>query len=73
MVIGGMSMSSISWKYSQKKNRFVVHYEWEGTLKEDGHTYHYRCMEIIKTNFSDNRIYSIEGLWTEKQFRDQFK
>ena len=56
-----------------KKNRFVVHYEWEGTLKEDGHTYHYRCMEIIKTNFSDNRIYSIEGLWTEKQFRDQFK
>ena len=56
-----------------KKNRFVVHYEWEGTLKEDGPTYHYRCMEIIKTNFSDNRIYSIEGLWTEKQFRDQFK
>ena len=56
-----------------KKNRFVVHYEWEGTLKEGGPTYHYRCMEIIKTNFSDNRIYSIEGLWTEKQFRDQFK
>ena len=56
-----------------KKNRFVVHYEWEGTLNQGGPTYHYRCMEIIKTNFSDNRIYSIEGLWTEKQFRDQFK
>ena len=56
-----------------KKNRFVVHYEWEGNLKEGGPTYHYRCMEIIRTNFSDNRIYSIEGLWTEKQFRDQFK
>ena len=56
-----------------KKNRFVVHYEWEGTLKAGGPIYHYRCMEIIKTNFSDNRIYSIEGLWTEKQFRDQFK
>ena len=55
-----------------KKNRFVVHYEWEGTLKEGGPTYHYRCMEIIKTN-SSNHIYSIEGLWTEKQFRDQFK
>ena len=27
----------------------------------------------FKTNFSNNRIYSIEGLWTEKQFRDQFR
>jgi hypothetical protein len=42
-------------------------------LKRGGPTYQYRCMEIIKTNFSDNRIYSIEGLWSEKQFRDQFK
>ena len=56
-----------------KKNQFIVYYEWEGILFENGPAYSYRSMEIIKTNMNTNRIYSIDALWTEKQFIDQFK
>ena len=56
-----------------KKNQFIVYYEWEGILFENGPSYSYRSMEIIKTNASNNRVYSIDALWTEKQFIDQFK
>ena len=56
-----------------KKNQFIVYYEWEGVLFENGPAYSYRSMEIIKTNISNNRVYSIDALWTEKQFKDQFK
>ena len=56
-----------------KKNQFIVYYEWEGVLFEKGPSYSYRSMEIIKTNNSNNRVYSIDALWTEKQFKDQFK
>ena len=55
-----------------KKNKFVVYYEWEGVLFENGPTYSYRAMEIIKVKSSNNRIKSIDALWTEKQFKDQF-
>ena len=56
-----------------KKNQFIVYYEWEGILFENGPAYSYRSMEIIKTNMSNNRVYSIDALWSEKQFKDQFK
>ena len=56
-----------------KKNQFIVYYEWEGILLENGPTYSYRSMEIIKINTSNNRVYSIDALWSEKQFKDQFK
>ena len=56
-----------------KKNQFIVYYEWEGILFENGPAYSYRSMEIIKTNISNNRVYKIDALWTEKQFKDQFK
>ena len=56
-----------------KKNQFIVYYEWEGILFENGSAYSYRSMEIIKTNTSNNRVYSIDALWSEKQFKDQFK
>ena len=56
-----------------KKNQFIVYYEWEGILFENGPAYSYRSMEIIKTNTSNNLVYSIDALWTEKQFIDQFK
>ncbi len=56
-----------------KKNQFIVYYEWEGILFENGPAYSYRSMEIIKTNTSNNRVYSIDALWSEKQFKDQFK
>lgn len=55
-----------------KKNKFVIYYEWEGALVENGPTYSYRAMEILKVKSSNNRIESIDALWTEKQFRDQF-
>ena len=56
-----------------KKNQFIVYYEWEGILFENGPAYSYRSMEIIKTNTRNNLVYSIDALWTEKQFIDQFK
>ena len=56
-----------------KKNKFIIYYEWEGVLFENGPAYAYRSMEIIKTNMNTNRVYSIDALWTEKQFIDQFK
>ena len=55
-----------------KKNKFVIYYEWEGTLVENGPAYSYRAMEILKVKSSNNRIESIDALWTEKQFKDQF-
>ena len=55
-----------------KKNKFIVYYEWEGTLVENGPAYSYRAMEILKVKSSNNRIESIDALWTEKQFKDQF-
>tara|TARA_B100000579_G_scaffold100937_1_gene80307 strand:+ start:379 stop:1062 length:684 start_codon:yes stop_codon:yes gene_type:complete len=56
-----------------KKNKYVIYYEWEGSLDKNGTPYSYRCIEIIKTNLSNNKIISIDATWTEKQFRDQFK
>ena len=56
-----------------KKNKYLIYYEWEGSLDENGPLYSFRCMEIIKTNKSNNKIISIDATWTEKQFRDQFK
>lgn len=56
-----------------KKNKFVVHYEWEGSLFEGGQIYSFKAIEIIKTSSRNNKIVSIEAVWTEKQFIDQFK
>ena len=56
-----------------KKNKFVVHYEWEGSLIEGGQIYSFKAIEIIKTSSRNNRIVSIEAVWTEKQFIDQFR
>ena len=56
-----------------KKNKFVVHYEWEGSLVEGGRNYSFKAIEIIKTSSRNNKIVSIEAVWTEKQFIDQFR
>ena len=56
-----------------KKNQIFIHYYWEGSKAENGNIYHFYSMEIIKRNKSSGLIYSIEGLWSENQFRDQFK
>ena len=56
-----------------KKNKFVVHYEWKGSLMEGGQIYSFKAIEIIKTSSRNNKIVSIEAVWTEKQFIDQFR
>ena len=55
-----------------KKDRYVVHYSWEGSLVEEGPNYSFRAIEIIKRSRKSNKIVSIEATWTEKQFIDQF-
>ena len=55
-----------------KKDRYVVHYSWEGSLVEEGPNFSFRAIEIIKTSRKNNKIVSIEATWTEKQFIDQF-
>ncbi|MEC7848850.1 MAG: hypothetical protein VX736_03970 [Candidatus Neomarinimicrobiota bacterium] len=59
--------------YFSKKNNVVLYYHWEGVLTEGGPTYHWRAMEIIKMNPKGRKIVSIDAIWSEKQFRDQFK
>ena len=56
-----------------RKNETVVHYKWEGSKVESGPTYHFSAIEIIKLNKKRNQIERIISLWSEKQFRDQFK
>ena len=40
---------------------------------ESGDTYHFSAMEILYLNKKRDLVERIEGLWSEKQFRDQFK
>ena len=56
-----------------KKNEVVVHYSWEGSKDEIGPTYHFTAIEIIELNKRKNLIERVVGLWSEKQFRDQFR
>ena len=56
-----------------RKNETVVHYKWEGSRAESGPIYHFSAIEIIKLNKKRNQIERIISLWSEKQFRDQFK
>ena len=56
-----------------RKNETVVHYKWEGSKSEIGPTYYFSAIEIIKLNKKRNQIERIISLWSEKQFRDQFK
>ena len=60
-------------KIISRRNQFVVHYEWEGSKHESGPTYHFSAIEIILLNKKRTLIEKVEGLWSEKQFRDQFK
>ena len=56
-----------------RKNETVVHYKWEGSKAETGPTYHFSAIEIIKLDKKRKHIERIISLWSEKQFRDQFK
>ena len=56
-----------------KKNKVFVHYLWEGSKYESGETYYFSAMEILYLTKKRSLVERIEGLWSEKQFRDQFK
>ena len=56
-----------------RKNEVVVHYSWEGSKGEIGPTYHFTAIEIFELNKRKNLIERVVGLWSEKQFRDQFR
>jgi hypothetical protein len=56
-----------------RKNEIVVHYNWEGSKSEIGPTFYFTAIEILELNKKKNLIERVVGLWSEKQFRDQFK
>jgi len=55
------------------KNKISVLYHWEGSKEPEGKVYHFSAMEFIYFDKKTDLITRIEGLWSEKQFRDQFK
>jgi len=60
-------------KIISRKNETVVHYRWEGSKTELGPTYYFFAIEIMELNKKRNQIEKVVSLWSEKQFRDQFK
>ena len=57
----------------KKKNTIVVYYRWEGSREENGKIYTFSAIEFYYINKKKDLIYKIVGLWSEKQFRDQFE
>ena len=56
-----------------EKEKASVYYHWEGSREEGGPVYHFYAMELIYFYKKTELIYKIETIWSEKQFRDQFK
>jgi len=55
------------------KTRAVVHYKWEGSKSPKGRTYFFSAIEILHIDKKTKYIEKLKILWSEKQFRDQFK
>jgi len=56
-----------------KKNTSMVYYRWNGIKIKNGPIYEFYRMEYIKTDRKTGLITSLEGLWSQAQFLDQFK
>jgi len=56
----------------KKKDKIAVNYRWEGSKKAKGEIFTFSAMEILYVNKKTDLIYKITGVWSEKQFRDQF-
>ena len=56
-----------------EKEKASVYYHWEGSREQGGPVYHFYAMELIYFYKKTELIYKIETIWSEKQFRDQFK
>tara|TARA_B110000444_G_C18813252_1_gene583766 strand:+ start:1012 stop:1704 length:693 start_codon:yes stop_codon:yes gene_type:complete len=58
---------------SIKKNKYIIYYEWEGSMSQKSPTYFWRTIEIIKVNPKTKKIISIDNTWSEKQLDNQFR
>jgi len=56
-----------------KKNISMVYYKWNGIKVKDGPVFEFYRMEYIKTDKKTGLIKSLDGLWSQSQFLDQFK
>jgi hypothetical protein len=56
-----------------EKEKIAVHYHWEGSREEGGPVFHFFAMEMIYIDRKTDLITKVESLWSEMQFRDQFK
>ena len=59
--------------YFSKKDKVFVHYSWEGSKEENSEVYHFTIIEILTLEKKTGLIKKIESLWSEYQFRNQFK
>ena len=55
------------------KNKAAVYYLWEGSKKENGPVYYFNAIELFYIDDETDLINRVDGLWSEKQFRDQFR
>ena len=57
----------------KEKEKAIVYYVWKGSKEEGGPVYQFYAMEAFYSDKKSNLIYQVDALWSEKQFRDQFK
>ena len=55
------------------KNKAAVYYLWEGSKKANGPIYYFNAIELLYIDHETGLINRVDGLWSEKQFRDQFR
>ena len=56
-----------------KKEKVVVHYNWEGSLKKNGKVYFFTAIELLTFDKKSELILKDETFWNELQFKSQFK
>ena len=57
----------------KEKEKAFVYYVWKGSKKEEGPIYRFYAMELIYSGKKSKLIYQVDVLWSEIQFRNQFK
>jgi hypothetical protein len=57
----------------KEKEKAIVYYVWKGSKDEGGSVYQFYAMEAFYSDKKSELIYQVDALWSEKQFRDQFK
>ena len=57
----------------KEKEKAFVYYVWKGSKIEEGPIYRFYAMELIYSGKKSKLIYQVDVLWSEIQFRNQFK